>query len=404
MPEFRLPDLGEGLTDASIVEWLVAPGDDIRVDQPVVEVETAKARVEVPVPFAGVVAQLHAEVGDTVPVGFALLTVTPQGAEPSDESGSVLVGYGTSLSTRRHRRARAASRTPADGHNRPVISPLVRRLARENGIDVASLPGSGPQGTVLRRDVEAAVSDRATSGSPTLPDVAQSGGTARRIPLTGARGIAAELFTRSRREIPEATVWVDADATDLLDARERLNAARPDQPVGLLALLARFTVLGLRRFPELNARIDGDAVLLLDAVHLGLAAQTERGLMVPVVHDAHTMTTRELAAAISARTAEARSGMITPAALTGGTFTLNNYGVFGVDGSAAIINHPQVAILGIGRIIDRPWAVDGELTVRKVTQLTLSFDHRACDGGVAGGFLRFVADCAESPVTALGDL
>jgi 2-oxoisovalerate dehydrogenase E2 component (dihydrolipoyl transacylase) len=126
--------------------------------------------------------------------------------------------------------------------------------------------------------------------------------------------------------------------------------------------------------------------------------------VVPVVHDAHTMTTRELAAAIKTRTAEARSGSITPAALTGGTFTLNNYGVFGDDGSAAIINHPQVAILGIGRIIDRPWAVGGELTVRKVTQLTLSFDHRACDGGVAGGFLRFVADCVESPITALGDL
>ena len=402
MPEFRLPDLGEGLTDASIVEWLVAPGDTVRVDQPVVEVETAKARVEVPVPFAGMVERLHAEVGDTVPVGFALLTVTQQDAAPSDESGNVLVGYGTSLSTRRHRRSRATASATAD--NRPVISPLVRRLARENGIDVASLSGSGPEGTVLRRDVEAAVSDRATSGSPTLPNVARSGEKARRIPLTGARGIAAELFTRSRREIPEATVWVDADATDLLDARARLNAARPDQPVSLLALLARFTVLGLRRFPELNARIDEGAVLLLDAVHLGLAAQTERGLVVPVVHDAHTMTTRELAAAIKTRTAEARSGSITPAALTGGTFTLNNYGVFGVDGSAAIINHPQVAILGIGRIIDRPWAVGGELTVRKVTQLTLTFDHRACDGGVAGGFLRFVADCVESPITALGDL
>ncbi len=389
MPEFRLPDLGEGLTDASIVEWLVSPGDTVRVDQPVVDVETAKARVEVPSPFAGVVSALHGEVGDTVAVGAPLVTID----EPSDDSGSVLVGYGTSLSTRRHRRSRAASPAPAVGDNRPVISPLVRRLARENGIDVATLVGSGPHGTVLRSDVEHALRARS-----------QPATTSRRIPLTGARGIAAELFTRSRREIPEATVWVDVDATDLLDARARLNAARPDQPVGLLALLARVTVLGLRRFPELNARIDGDAVLLLDGVHLGLAAQTDRGLIVPVVHDAHTMTTRELAAAINARTAEARSGSITPAALTGGTFTLNNYGVFGVDGSAAIINHPQVAILGFGRIIDRPWAVGGELTVRKVTQLTLSFDHRACDGGVAGGFLRFVADCVESPITALGDL
>jgi pyruvate dehydrogenase E2 component (dihydrolipoamide acetyltransferase) len=224
------------------------------------------------------------------------------------------------------------------------------------------------------------------------------------VPLTGARGAAAELFTRSRREIPEATVWVDVDATAALDARAALNAARPDQPVGLLALLARFAILGLRRFPELNARIEDDAVLLLDEVHLGFAAQTDHGLIVPVVHDAHSMTTRQLAGAITQRTAEARSGAIAPAAMRGGTFTVNNYGVFGVDGSAAIINHPEVAILGIGRIIDRPWAVTGQLAIRKVTQLTLAFDHRACDGSAAGGFLRFVADCVESPVTTLGDL
>ncbi len=405
MPEFRLPDLGEGLTDATIVEWLVQVGDTIRVDQPVVEVETAKARVEVPAPFAGTVATLHGQVGDTIAVGAALLAVDEQVgfaepgivSAPAEESGRVLVGYGTSISRRRHRRSRAATPSVAGG-NRPVISPLVRRLARENGIDLAALPGSGAQGTVLRRDVEQAMSSKA---APTTGGTATSG---RRIPLTGARGLAAEKFSRSRREIPEATVWVDVDATDLLNARARLNAARPDEPVSLLALLARFTVLGLRRFPELNARIDGDAIVLLDAVHLGFAAQTDRGLIVPVVHDAHTMTTRELAGAIGGHTAAARSGAIAPADITGGTFTVNNYGVFGVDGSAAIINHPEVAILGIGRIADRPWAVDGELAVRKVTELTLSFDHRACDGGSAGGFLRFVADCIESPVTALGDL
>ncbi len=405
MPEFRLPDLGEGLTEATIVEWLVQVGDTIRVDQPVVEVETAKARVEVPAPFAGTVATLHGQVGDTVAVGAALLAVdehvgfTEPGivSAPAEESGRVLVGYGTSISRRRHRRSRAATPSVTAG-NRPVISPLVRRLARENGIDLAAVPGSGAQGTVLRRDVEQAMSSKA---APATGGAAPSG---RRIPLTGARGLAAEKFSRSRREIPEATVWVDVDATDLLDARARLNAARPDEPVSLLALLARFTVLGLRRFPELNARIDGDAVVLLDAVHLGFAAQTDRGLMVPVVHDAHMMTTRELAGAIGGHTAAARSGAIAPADITGGTFTVNNYGVFGVDGSAAIINHPEVAILGIGRIVDRPWAVDGELAIRKVTELTLSFDHRACDGGSAGGFLRFVADCIESPVTALGDL
>ena len=398
--QFALPDLGEGLTEATIVEWLVGVGDPIRVDQPVVEVETAKARVEVPAPFAGVIAALNAEVGDTIPVGSALLTVTQhQGtfaepglaSAPADESGRVLVGYGTSTPARRPRRSRTTASVPTTpppdgtGGNPPVISPLVRRLAREHHIDVARLSGSGPHGTVLRRDVEAALS-------------------AKRVPLSGIRKSAAELYTRSRREIPEATVWVDVDATGLLEARTALNAARPNEPVSLLGLLARFAVLGLRRFPQLNARIEDDALVLLDEVHLGFAAQTDHGLIVPVVRNAHTMSTRELAGAIGAQTADARSGAIAPATLRGGTFTVNNYGVFGVDGSAAIINHPEVAILGMGRVIDRPWAVDGQLAVRRVTQLTLAFDHRACDGAVAGGFLRFVADCVESPVTALGDL
>jgi pyruvate dehydrogenase E2 component (dihydrolipoamide acetyltransferase) len=413
MPDFALPDLGEGLTEATIVEWLVSVGETITVDQPVVEVETAKARVEVPVPFAGVVAALNAEVGDTVPVGSALLSVGAAAgfdepgvaAAPADESGRVLVGYGTSTPTRRHRRARATTPAPevapTNGNgNRPVISPLVRRLAREHHVDIAGIAATGAHGTIRRSDVEAALSDRATLGRPTRPEVAQSPGT-RRIPLNK---YAVELYTRSRREIPEATVWVDVDATALVEARAALNAARPDEPVSLLALVARFAVLGLSRHPELNASIDDNAVVLRDEVHLGVAAQTDRGLVVPVVRDAHALTTRQLAGAIGGLTADARSGAIAPALLGGGSFTVNNYGVFGVDGSAAIINYPQVAILGIGRITDRPWAVDGQLALRKVAQLTLAFDHRACDGGVAGGFLRFVADCVESPITALGDL
>jgi pyruvate dehydrogenase E2 component (dihydrolipoamide acetyltransferase) len=222
--------------------------------------------------------------------------------------------------------------------------------------------------------------------------------------LRGARRLTADKLSRSRREIPEATVWVDVDATALLEARATLNAAAPERPISVLALLARFTVLALRRFPELNARITEDEIVLLDEVNLGFAAQTDRGLVVPVVHGAGRMTTRELATALAQRTAAARSGGLAPADLTGGTVTVNNYGVFGVDGSAAIINHPEVAIVGIGRIFDRPWVVDGQLAVRKLTQLTLAFDHRACDGGTAGGFLRYLADCVECPVGALADL
>jgi pyruvate dehydrogenase E2 component (dihydrolipoamide acetyltransferase) len=222
--------------------------------------------------------------------------------------------------------------------------------------------------------------------------------------LRGARKVAADKLARSRREIPEATVWVDADATGLLAARAELNARKTAEPVSLLALLARFAVAGLRQYPELNARIDGDEVVIPAHVHLGFAAQTDHGLVVPVVKDAHRLSTRELSAALAQRTADARSGHLALADLTGGTFTVNNYGVFGVDGSAAIINHPEVAILGMGRIIDRPWVVDGQVVPRKVTELTLAFDHRACDGGIAGGFLRYVADCVQSPLTALGDL
>jgi pyruvate dehydrogenase E2 component (dihydrolipoamide acetyltransferase) len=224
------------------------------------------------------------------------------------------------------------------------------------------------------------------------------------VPLVGLRRVMADKLSLSRRTIPEATVWVDVDATGLLEAREALNAARPDEPVSVLALVARFCVLGLLRYRELNSRIAEDAVEILPDVNLGFAAQTPRGLVVPVLRRAQAMTTRQLSAALTARTEAARAGTLTPAELTGGTFTVNNYGIFGVDGSAAIINHPEVAILGLGRIIDRPWVHQGTLSVRKVSQLTLAFDHRACDGGVAGGFLRFVADCVENPVTALGEL
>ena len=200
------------------------------------------------------------------------------------------------------------------------------------------------------------------------------------------------------------TIWVDVDATELLATRAALNERDPAHPVSVLSLLARFTIAGLRRFPELNARLAGDDLILLSAIHLGFAAQTDNGLVVPVVRDAEKLSARELAAAVAGRVSAARDGSLPPADLAGGTFTVNNYGTFGVDGGTAIINHPEVAMLGMGRIVDRPWAVNGELAVRKVCELTLVFDHRVCDGGVAGGFLRFVADCVESPTAALGDL
>jgi 2-oxoisovalerate dehydrogenase E2 component (dihydrolipoyl transacylase) len=440
VPDFLLPDLGEGLEDAELTAWHVRVGDHVAVDQVVAEVETAKAAVEVPIPFAGTVTAVHAEPGTTLLVGSPLITVTadtldirrptPAVVQPAQASGNVLVGYGTRPAPRRAR-ARRPSPVPAAAPPAatppaaappgsasvgrvPVISPIVRKLARDAGIDLTRIAGTGPDGLVRRADVNQAIAALSRqsaallpAASTQIPGPASAGPQAaevRRIPIRGIRRATAEKLTRSRREIPEATVWVDADATGLLVARATLNAQAPERPVSLLALLARFAVAGLRRYPELNAHIEKDEIVIPAHVHLGFAAQTERGLVVPVIRDAHLMSVRDLTAALERQTGAARAGRLAPADLTGGTITINNYGVFGVDGSAAIINHPEVAILGLGRIIDRPWVVDGQLAVRKVTELTLAFDHRVCDGGTAGGYLRYVADCVESPLLALGDL
>ncbi|WP_405767823.1 2-oxo acid dehydrogenase subunit E2 [Streptomyces sp. NBC_00080] len=431
--EFKLPDLGEGLTEAEIVRWLVQVGDVVAVDQPVVEVETAKAMVEVPCPYGGVVTARFGEEGTELPVGAPLITVAvgaPTSGGPevpatgAEGSGNVLVGYGTSEAPARRRRIRSARPEPAasvtvaapapavpgvpagkpDGPV-PVISPLVRRLARENNLDLRELTGSGPEGLILRADVEnalrgAAPRDRA---EPSPASSAPSG--SRRVPLKGVRGAVADKLSRSRREIPDATCWVDADATELMRARAAMNASGGPK-ISLLALLARICTAALARFPELNSTVDLAAreVVQFDHVHLGFAAQTERGLVVPVVRDAHARDAEGLTAEFARLTEASRDGRLTPADLTGGTFTLNNYGVFGVDGSTPIINHPEAAMLGVGRIMPKPWVHEGELAVRQVVQLSLTFDHRVCDGGTAGGFLRYVADCVEQPAVLLRTL
>ncbi|MFF8448733.1 dihydrolipoamide acetyltransferase family protein [Streptomyces leeuwenhoekii] len=496
--EFKLPDLGEGLTEAEIVRWLVEVGDVVAVDQPVVEVETAKAMVEVPCPYGGVVTARFGEAGTELPVGAPLLTVAvgePEpdrpaapgadghraqparaqaasaasteagsaasgGAGPSagaadpgtEGSGNVLVGYGTSRAPARRRRVRPGPPAGANGRARaadpvdgpvPVISPLVRRLARENGLDLRELTGSGPDGLILRADVEyalrAAAAQGRTATAPARPRpgveparetagaapaaqagaaalgaapvTAAPGGDGVRTPLKGVRGAVADKLSRSRREIPDATCWVDADATELMRARAAMNAAGASTAlntagvpkVSLIALLARICTAALARFPELNSAVDTEAreIVRFDRVHLGFAAQTERGLVVPVVRDAHARNAESLTAEFARLTEAARTGALTPAELTGGTFTLNNYGVFGVDGSTPILNHPEAAMLGVGRITPKPWVHEGELAVRQVVQLSLTFDHRVCDGGTAGGFLRYVADCVEQPAVLL---
>ncbi|MER6114548.1 dihydrolipoamide acetyltransferase family protein [Streptomyces sp. NPDC001743] len=474
--EFKLPDLGEGLTEAEIVRWLVEIGDVVAIDQPVVEVETAKAMVEVPCPYGGVVTARFGEEGTELPVGAPLLTVAVGTAEPSEPgtggpgsgaadvgaepsgSGNVLVGYGTGAPPVRRRRVRpeglsasaaaagapgaaspvvgasaetAVSARVADGVRGPVavVSPLVRKLARQHDLDLRQLAGSGPDGLILRADVESAI--RAATSPPAAVGSAPSaapapsaasaapgatpGGRsatapgAERIPLRGVRGAVADKLARSRREIPDATCWVDADATELMAARAAMNGAGgpgAGPKVSVLALLARICTAALARYPELNSTVDIEAreIVRLPEVHLGFAAQTERGLVVPVVRDAHTRNAESIGAEIARLTEAARTGTLTPAELTGGTFTLNNYGVFGVDGSTPIVNHPEAAMLGVGRIVPKPWVHEGELAVRRVVQLSLTFDHRVCDGGTAGGFLRYVADCVEQPAVLLRTL
>ncbi|MBY4226994.1 2-oxo acid dehydrogenase subunit E2 [Rhodococcus fascians] len=410
---FLLPDLGEGLTEAEIVEWKVKPGDTVTIDQVVVEVETAKASVEVPCPFEGVVGELHATEGTSLAVGAPLISITggavadtPAAHERYREeeragSGNVLIGYGTGYGpTGRRRRASHVSgnstqATNFHSHAPKVLSPIVRSMALQGGLDLASIDVAGSHGVITRADVERALS----SSTPSAEGVT-------RIPITGIRKTIADKLSRSRAEIPEATVWVDVDATALLQARRDLDASIDGVKVTLLAVLAKLTMIALSRFPELNSTVDTAAgeILRYENVGLGIAAQTDRGLMVPVVPQADKADLKELSERLAELTELARTGSLPAARLSGGTFTLNNYGVFGVDGSAAIINHPEAAILGIGRIIDRPWVVDGQLAVRKVAQLSLAFDHRVCDGGVAGGFLRTVADFVENPVVALGSV
>lgn len=423
MNTFVLPDLGEGLTEAEIVRWLVAEGDAVAVDQAVVEVETAKSVIELPSPYAGRVCTLHGAEGQTLDVGKPLFSVEPAAApsaasaaspsaapaaspsaepatalsaepaaSPSGEayrdeekagSGNVLVGYGTTSTSGpgRRRRPREASEPAVAGRASRVVSPLVRKLARDGGVDVATIDPTGPDGLVVRADVM-----RALAKTPSAET---------RIPLTGFRKAVSAALTRSRSEIPEATVWVDVDATELWRIRE---SVRPGP--GILAYLARFTVEALKRYPVLNSSLDTERQEIVQHGHinLGLAAQTPHGLLVPTIPGAEAMSVTRLDEEIRRVTEDAREGR---AIDRSGTFTLNNYGGFNVDGSAAIINHPQVAILGFGRIIDRPWVVDGQIVARKITQMSFVFDHRVCDGGTAAGFMRAVADAIENPLAAM---
>jgi pyruvate dehydrogenase E2 component (dihydrolipoamide acetyltransferase) len=461
---FRLPDLGEGLTEAGLVQWLVSVGDTISTDQPIAEVETAKSIVELPSPFAGVITALHGEAGDTIDVGAPVLEVSDAAlsdaapvdavsardveheayrAEERAGSGNVLIGYGTterSTTGRRRRPAASAALSFAPSHastaqtaaaepaspptsaaRRPVAvrSPLVRRLARDLGLDVHSISPTGPDGAITRSDVLRAAVDNAVDGAAAQHrysgHTADSGDTAEtaetldgltirsRERLSPLRRAVSAKLSRSRAEIPEATVWVDVDATELWELRTRM-APTGARAASVTALLARFVLLALEESPVLASRLsdDGEELVSFDGVNLGVAADTERGLLVPVIPHADALSVDQLDSALRELAGAARAGTLPPERLRGSTFTLNNYGGLGVDGSAAIINHPDVAILGIGRIIERPWVVDGAIVARRIVQLSLVFDHRVCDGGYAASFLRRVTELIEHPLRAFG--
>ena len=438
---FRLPDLGEGLTEAGLVQWLVAVGDTIAVDQAIAEVETAKSVVELPSPFAGVVTALHGDAGDTIAVGAPVLEVSdaaaasasseavlPENAAHEDYrveeragSGNVLIGYGTSERSASGRRRRSAvhdsAATPADTAEAPsartvaVRSPIVRRLARDLGLDVHAIPATGADGAVTRADVLRAAVDHAVDGAhpPASAGPASSADeidglrVRARDRLSPLRRAVSARLSRSRAEIPEATVWVDVDATRLWDLRREIAASGERAP-SLTALFARFALLALEDHPVLASRLDdgGEELIAFEGVNLGVATDTERGLLVPVVPRAHELSVARLDAALRELAETARAGAMPPERMRGSTFTLNNYGGLGVDGSAAIINHPDVAILGIGRVLERPWVVDGEVVARRIAQLSLVFDHRVCDGGYAASFLRQLVALIEQPLRAYG--
>jgi 2-oxoisovalerate dehydrogenase E2 component (dihydrolipoyl transacylase) len=489
MKQFKLPDVGEGLTEAEIVSWKVKPGDTVKVNEIVVEIETAKSLVELPSPFAGVVTELLVDEGTTVDVGTPIITVDtgeggdapaapaaePAAAPPRDDMApsvpeidtppaegsvepgliggpapggrtSVLVGYGprTTSAVRRPRKvapgptpasASAAAaqqavqasmmttptavREPAldeaaeaapssgvavgDAGAKVLAKPPVRKLAKDLGVDLSAVTPSGEGGVVTRADVESAAGGGAPAAASAPARTAGERET--RIPVKGVRKMTAQAMVTSAFTAPHVTEWVTVDVTRSMELVEKLKQDKDfrDVKVSPLLLVAKAMLLAARRNPGINAAWDEAAqeIVVKHYVNLGIAAATPRGLVVPNVKDADAMTLRELAEALQALTATAREGRTQPAEMAGGTMTITNVGVFGVDAGTPILNPGESAILCLGAIRDMPWVVDGELAVRKVTQLALSFDHRLIDGELGSRFLADIARVLEEPATAL---
>jgi 2-oxoisovalerate dehydrogenase E2 component (dihydrolipoyl transacylase) len=421
--EFKLPDLGEGLTDAEIVQWLVKAGDAVELNQPIVEVETEKALVEIPSPFAGTVEKTFGDVGARVNVGSTIITIQTADDGPKSGRKEVLVGYGPEEGASKRRKNRKIGRREEETEKEPdkpiqaLATPPVRKLARELGIDITALIGSGKDGRVTREDVVAAAYvPHGTMKEPasvvpivqpppirSVPDQAEE-----RIPVRTIRRSIAEKMVRSAFTIPHVTEWVQIDATELMRLRMDLQSSPEagERKISPLPIIIKALLAALRNHPLANSSWDDatNEIVVKHVYHIGIATDTDRGLLVPVVKNADQLNVFELSREIARLAASARDGKIGPSDLTGSTITISNVGSFGMESGTPIINHPEAAILAPGVIAKRPWVVDGQIAVRDVMTLALSFDHRVLDGAEAGRFLRYLADLIEKPARLFGVL
>jgi len=433
--EFKLPDLGEGLTDGEVVRWLVHEGDTITLNQPIVEVETAKAVVEIPAPYAGRVTKLHAAEGESLDVGAPLLSVdTGAGAErpaagergvegftpPAAEelvSQATLVGPGERQQARRRRAAAPAAARPrlapvGDGHQagaaaaapaaRPLATPPVRKYAKDHGVDLTLVGGTGKDGRITREDVDRALEPAAEPAAvPAAAPAAARERTEERVPVRGTRKATAAAMVASAFTIPHVTEFLTVDATALVELRARLKALPQAEGVRItpLPLVAKALCVALRQFPMMNSAWDEQAgeIVVKHYVNLGIATDTPTGLLVPNIKDADTLGILDLARELGRLTELARQRKVAPADLAGGTITITNVGGFGVETGTPIINQRECAIVATGLIAPRPWVVHGELAVRQLMTTSVSFDHRIVDGAYAARFLAHLRDLLEDP-------
>ena len=393
---FHLPDAGEGLTEAEIVRWLVEPGDSVSVNQMVVEIETAKATVELPIPWAGVVSEIHEEIGAIVPVGARVISIETQVQSQRDP---VLVGYGVKEGASLTRRSR--KQTPTDSPmeltpnpNRVTAKPLVRKLAKDKGIDLSTLIGTGPNGEVTREDIQAAI------GGGVVPPSVSDDHAGERIPVRGVQRLMAEAMVASAFTAPHVTEWVEVDMSRTLEVVDKIKT-RSNERITPFVLVSAALIRAAQKYPRINSSwIDtkeGADVLIHPNIHLGFATDTSKGLLVPVVRNANADNPIALSASITTQMNKARDGSASPSDLTGGTITVTNVGVFGVDGGTPIITPGQAAILAMGRIMHKPWVVDDSIVIRPIMQLTFSFDHRIIDGALGSRALASVASYLADP-------